>query len=422
MPPSTTGSTRSVAAGPAARPILRRPTAWPWWLQVLAVYGLTRLWSTAVLLAAAAGQPESYWGPAQPDYGTFAGLFWDGSWYRSIAEDGYPATLPVDPDGVVQQSAWAFFPLFPMLVRALMAATGGPWTVVAPTAALLLGAGAALVLDRLVQSQVAKRSGVGADVPGGRRIALVTVLLVGLYPAAPVLQVAYSESLALLLIALTLLLLVQRRYLWAVPAVLAVGFTRAVALPLAVVVVVHLVLRWRDHRANRDALSGAAVARIGALAVAAGTAGVAWPVVVGAVTGVPDAYVQIQAAWRGTFSSAPVVPWFEMAEYLMGRAGLLVLVLAVVAVIGLACSREAGAAGPEVQAWGIAYLAYLLLVAFPQSSMIRFLLLAFPLGVATTMLARTAWRLAAVAGIFAALQVAWVIWLWQLVEPTAWPP
>ncbi len=422
MPPSTTGSTRSVAVGRAGRPILRGPAAWPWWLQVLAVYGLTRIWSTGVLLAAAAGQPESYWGAARPDYATFAGLFWDGSWYKAIAEDGYPVTLPVDPGGAVQQNAWAFFPLFPMLVRVLTEATGGSWTVIAPTTALLLGAGAALVLYRLIQPQVEARRAAGADLPGGRRIALSTVLLVGLHPAAPVLQVAYSESLALLLIALTLLLLVRRRYLWAVPAVLAVGFTRAVALPLAVVVVVHLALRWRDHRAGREALTRGAVARIGALAVAAGLSGIAWPVVVGAATGVPDAYVQVQAAWRGTFSSAPVVPWFEMAEYLMGRAGLLVLLLAVGAVMSLAFSRAAGSAGPEVQAWGICYLAYLLLVAFPQSSLIRFLILAFPLGVATAVLARTPRRLAVVAGTFAILQWAWAIWLWQLLEPTAWPP
>jgi hypothetical protein len=373
-----------------------------------------------VLLVAAAGQPQSYWAAAQPDYGTFVGLFWDGSWYKAIAEDGYPATLPLDAQGVVQQNAWAFFPLFPLLVRALMTATGGPWTVVAPSTALLLGAGAAVLLDRLVQGQVDLRP--DDDLPRGRHLALATVLLVGLYPAAPVLQVAYAESLALLLIVLTLLLVVRRRYLWAVPVVLAVGFTRAVALPLAVVVVVHLAVRWRDHRNGRGALGRGDVVRIGVLAVASGLAGIAWPVTVGVLTGVPDAYVRIQAAWRGTFSSAPVVPWFQMAEYLLGRAGLPVLLVTVVAVIGLALTREARAAGPEVQAWGVAYLGYLLVVAFPQSSIIRFLLLALPLALASAVAARTTWRLAAVAAVFAALQVAWVLWLWQVMEATAWPP
>ena len=44
----------------------------------------------------------------------------DGSWYRNVAENGYPAELPRGEDGLVQQNAWAFFPLFPMLARGLM--------------------------------------------------------------------------------------------------------------------------------------------------------------------------------------------------------------------------------------------------------------------------------------------------------------
>lgn len=385
---------------------------------MIVVYGATRLWSTAVFLLAAAGQPVSYWAQAAPDYPTFVGLFWDGSWYRTIAEQGYPATLPRGPDGTVQQSAWAFFPLFPLLVRGLMAVTGGSWAVLAPASALVLGWGAALVLDRLVQRQAEARQGRVA----ARRLALGTVLIVGTFPAAPALQVAYSESLALLLVVLALWFLVRRSYVAAVPVVLALGFTRAVALPMAAVVAVHLVLRWRDHRAGRERLGTGEAVQIFGLALAAGVAGVAWPAVVGWVTGVPDAYVLTQSAWRGTFSSAPVVPWVQMSQYLLGAAGPVVLVLAVVVVGGLALSRGAGAAGPEVQAWGVAYLGYLLLVAFPQSSLFRFLLLAFPLALATAGIARTRGRLLAVAGILAAGQLGWVVWLWQLTAPTSWPP
>jgi hypothetical protein len=409
------------------RPNLR-PSAWPWWGQVLAVYGVTRAWSAVAFLLAAAGQPASYWAPPQPGYGTFVGLFWDGSWYRAVAEDGYPAGLPRDPDGTVHQNAWAFFPLFPLLVRALMAVTGGSWAVLAPTCALVLGAAGALVLDRLVQEGTERRAQrsatVAAAAEGGadRRLALGTVLLVGLLPAAPVLQAAYAESLALLLVVSTIWLLMRRAYLAAVPVVVALGFTRAVALPMAVVVVVHLLTRWRDHRAGRDRLDRAAVLRLAALAVAAATAGVAWPVLVGRLSGVPDAYVRTQAAWRGTFSSAPVVPWVQMADFLLGAWGLPVLVLLLVAAFGLALSRHARAAGVEVQAWGVAYLGYLVLVAFPQSSVIRFLLLAISLPLATAGLARTRGRLAVLAALLAAAQLGWVIWVWQVTAATSWPP
>jgi hypothetical protein len=426
---STSGAVRHSLSA-----VARRPAAWPWWLQVLALYAATRLWSTAVFLLAAAAQPESYWAPAQPGYADFVGLFWDASWYRSIAENGYPGELPRDAAGGVQQNAWAFYPLFPLLVRGLMA-FGGSWAVLAPAASLVFGAAAALVLDRLVQGRVdaawatgERRLALGSGErrlalsPGERRLALGTVLLVGLHPAAPVLQAGYAEALALLLVALVLWLLVRRSYVAAASVVLALGFTRPVALPMAAVVAVHLAARWREARVGRDVLPRTDVARILGLGFAAVVAGTAWPVIAGWVTGVPDAYVRTQAAWRGTFSSYPLIPWVQMAEYLMGPAGFVVLVLVTVAAFALALSPPAAVAGVEVQAWGVAYLAYLLLVAFPQTSLIRFLVLAFPLALALVALARGRRGLLALAVAGALSQLVWVVWLWQLTTPTAWPP
>jgi hypothetical protein len=381
------------------------------------VYGVTRVWTTVVLLVAARSQPASVWGDASPSYWSFVGLFWDASWYRAIAEQGYPSTLPVDSGGHVLQNAWAFFPLFPWLARALMAVTQGPWEVVAPITATVLGAAAVVVIAELVESRARARG-----YPRARSLALGTVLLVGLFPAAPVLQVAYTESLSLLLVATTISLLVRRRYAWAAAAVLALGLTRAVALPMAVVVAVHLVSRWRAARAvgtplpRRDVL---AVVGVGAAAV---VAGVLWPLTAGLVTGVPDAYVRTQAAWRGTFSSAPFVPWVQMADYLFGPPGLIVLGVVVAVFLALGLVPKARVAGPELQAWGLAYPAYLLAAIFPQSSTFRFLLLAFPLGTTTVALAPTRVRVALVAVLFAVGQWVWVVWLWQLTTATAWPP
>ncbi len=412
--------------GSTSHPALR-PATWPWWVQVLAVFGATRAVTTAAFLLAAAGQPDSYWGPGQPDYATFVGTFWDGSWYREIAEHGYPMGLPVDSSGAALQNAWAFYPLFPLLVRPLLG-LGASWNLAAPTLAILLAAAAVLVIDRLVQGGVDRRSAETApELPTGvlvppRRLALGTVLLVGLFPAAPVLQAAYTESLTLLLIALALLLLMRRRYAAAAIPVLALGLSRAVALPMALVVAVHLVVRLRARRQGMDALPRRDAAQVVGLGLLAVVAGLAWPAYVGLVTGVPDAYVRTQAAWRGTFSSAPFVPWLEMSDYLLGSAGVLVLLAVVVAVLGLGLSPFARAGGPELQAWGVAYPVWLLGVAFPQTSVIRFLLLAFPLGLATVGLVRTRWGLAAVAAAFAIGQVVWVVWLWQLTETTAWPP
>lgn len=401
---------------PRLRPALV-PTRWPWWAQVLAIYGLTRVWTTVVLLVAASGQPESYWGAARPDYWTFVGRFWDASWYQSIAEHGYPASLPLDEGGAVMQNAWAFFPLFPGLVRGLMEVTRAPWDVVAPVTATLLGAAAMLVIAELVESQARRRGHAKA-----RSLALGTVLLVGVFPSSPVLQVAYTESLTLLLVATVLTLLVRRSYGWGTLAVLALGLSRAVAMPMAAVVAVHLVWRWRESRAGRDRLSRTDVVGAGAMAAGAVVGGLAWPAIAGLVTGVPDAYLRTQAAWRGSFSMAPVVPWFEMASYLFGPPGLIVLAALAVGLLALGLARKAGLAGPELQAWGLAYPAWLVVAVFPQSSTFRFLLLAFPLGTATVALAPTRTRMAVVTLCFAAGQWLWVMWLWQLTTPTAWPP
>ncbi|HVD23850.1 MAG TPA: hypothetical protein VNC23_12220, partial [Lapillicoccus sp.] len=50
---------------------------------------------------------------------------WDGQWYQQIADVGYPNPLPLDDTGHVDMNAWAFFPLYPMIVGALMRLTGG---------------------------------------------------------------------------------------------------------------------------------------------------------------------------------------------------------------------------------------------------------------------------------------------------------
>src|SRR5665647_1444525 len=152
--------------GIAWRTAALRPAQWPWWVQVLVVYWGARLVSAVVLLLVARTQAANLWTPQAPSYAQYTGLMWDASWYREIAEGGYPDMLPTGSDGRVLQSAWAFFPLFPALARALMAVTGAPWQVVAPTLALVAGTGAALVVhqvdgrdDDLMHDKGSARSG-----------------------------------------------------------------------------------------------------------------------------------------------------------------------------------------------------------------------------------------------------------------------
>src|SRR5207302_5233482 len=47
---------------------------------------------------------------------------WDGDWYLSIARDGYPHHLP-EVAGKATASNIAFFPLYPLTIRAVHAVT-----------------------------------------------------------------------------------------------------------------------------------------------------------------------------------------------------------------------------------------------------------------------------------------------------------
>jgi hypothetical protein len=51
-----------------------------------------------IMILAARGQVPNMWTSAHPGYFDL-GVQWDGSWYREIAEHGYPHTLPHDAAG-----------------------------------------------------------------------------------------------------------------------------------------------------------------------------------------------------------------------------------------------------------------------------------------------------------------------------------
>lgn len=395
-----------------------------WWVRVLAVWLGARALSAVVLLVVARTQAANPWTDAGPSYAEYTGLMWDASWYREIAEVGYPTGLPRGADGEVVQSAWAFFPLFPTLARGVMVLTGGPWEVVAPTLALVLGTLAALVLHLVLVAAVERGPLAGTD--AGRRLPLAGVAVLGLAGAAPVLQVAYTESLALLVLAGVLWCLIERAYLLAAVLVPALGLSRAVALPVLVAVLAHAVARHRAARTGGDPVRPAEWTSMALLAAATLVAGLLWPFVVGLRTGTPDAYTQVQSAWRGRGAVVPLVPWVDVARYVAGAWWLPVLVIVVGLGVALVVARPLRLLGPELWGWTAGYLAYLLVAIEPGTSLVRFLVLAFPIGPVLALLAlrarrrRTALTLLLVGA--AISQVAWVATVWRLVPPTGWPP
>lgn len=341
---------------------------------ILSVYAVSRLVSLVALWVAATWfQNPAGAGHENPGVGDLLG-FWDSSWYEQIAERGYPIPLPVDPDSArLTYSAWAFYPLFPMLVRPFMA-IGIPFEVAGPALNVGLGALAAVLIWAVLSH------GRHAEPqPARDRLALVAACLWCFYPATPVMLKAYTEPLAMVVIAALILLLMQQRYWWAAAVAIPLGFTRGVAPALGAVALIHFVARWREERAAGTVpLRGdrtAAVALLGALAVSA----LSWPAYVGYRSGIPTAFFEVQAAWGQKPGEGPFVQWIVWAWESKGAGGVVVLFALMGTYLALILGRHGRWIPVEARAFALAYPLYLFAVVRPITSMWRFLLLDFPL-------------------------------------------
>ncbi len=133
---------------------------------------------------------------------------WDSGWYASVIQHGYTMSTG--------ESSIAFFPLFPVLVRLAIGFFSLRWMylagVVVTNVALLLAMFAIWLY---------------AESYGGRTLARRTLYLLAIFPASFFFSVAYSESVYLLVIAWTLLLLRKDHF----AAAGATGFFAALARP-----------------------------------------------------------------------------------------------------------------------------------------------------------------------------------------------
>ena len=406
LDPAPSGAAAGV---PASRPVELWRSA-PWWARVLVVFAASRVVSTLLLLSFAARQEANAWTLARPGYVSFATI-WDSRWYEIIAAVGYPSSLPTTPDGHVAENAWAFMPVYPMTVRALMWLTGAGFAPLAVAVSVVAGAGTALLLHRLLRTVLPEGS------------ALFGVVLFCVAPVSPLLQLGYAESMFAFLLCLSLLLLVRRRYWAMLPVVLVLSFTRPGALPLALALGLHGLLRLR--RRGDDPFPSRERVAVGVVAVSTAVLGLAWPVVAGAVTGVPRAYEETELAWRSAYLGrhplVPFTPWVQGANWwLPGGLGLVVLAVAVLALAGLLLSPWARRLGPDLRLWSASYALYLLAVWFPQSSTFRILLPLFPLLGALAVPRSRSWRvLLVVASVL--LQWVWIDWCWW-VDGADWTP
>ena len=409
---SSSPSTRHDPRRPtsASRRLLLRYRLTPWWARVLVVFVLSRVVSTIALLTFAGAQQANAWTLASPDYGSFATI-WDGHWYNIIAVVGYPRDLPITGDGHVGENAWAFMPAYPFVVRGLMGLTGLSFAALAVVVSVACAAGTALLFYRLMRHALPEST------------SLFAVVLFCVAPLSPLLQVAYAESMFLLLLCASLLMLVRRQYLAMLPVVLIMSFTRPGALPLALAIGLHGVLRW--WRRHDDPFPVRERVRVAVSAAATGVFGVAWLVVAGAVTGVPGAYTETELAWRAPYIGygplVPFTPWVDGANWWFpGGSGIALLVVTLVAFGALLLSPWARRTSTDLRLWGVAYGLYLLAVFFPQSSTFRLLMPLFPL-LGVLAVPRSKVYRALLVAVFVAAQWVWLYYCWW-VNGYDWTP
>lgn len=373
---------------------------WPWLVQVMVLFALTRTFSFVLFLVVADNQGVSPWGPASPGYLDFIGI-WDSQWYERIYVSGYPEVIPRDSLGRAQENAWAFYPLFPFLVRLIHLGTGLPWQVLAPLVAIAAAGGAAAIIYLLFR-QLA-----------GPTTALWGVGFVGTFPVSPILQVPYAESLHLALLAAALLLVIQRHYLAAMPVVVLMCLARPAGVPFAVAIAV----LWLYRRWNRqDPFRRREFWALASLTLVSGLAALAWPAIAWLVTGEITAYTDTETVWRG-HGLTLFAPWFATGRELFGPvAGILAPIILTAAAIAYLFSTTVRGLGVEIRLWCLAYFSYLLAFLDPQTSTFRLLLPLFPLALAAVLLSRSRAYRGAVVTMFLLLQIVWVTWLWQWTE------
>ncbi|PFG17393.1 hypothetical protein ATK74_1961 [Propionicimonas paludicola] len=370
----------------------------PWWAQVGLVWLLGRLhvlvWTLIVLQ-----HQEPL--PALPNPGTYFDYasIWDGGLYQRIHDEGYPSVLPITESGQIGGSQWAFLPVYPFLVRGITAVTGLSWPVAATSVSALACLGFLLVAYRFFRLR--------AD----HAAALTAVAIISFATTAPVLQFAYAESLAFLLVAGALLLISQQHYLLAAPVVLLAALTRPLGAPLfGLTLVVAVTSIWTARRSGRPLrLGGLAV-----LVLAGGVSAVAWPVIAAVVTGVPNAYLATEAAWRGGLILRPLDAYVGSLAALLGPFSAFAAVVGVLAVAAVMLSRPVLRLGLVVWTWVGMVLGYLVLVAPVSTSLPRLLGAAFPLAAAAAGASSSrAYRwLLVLAG--AASQIVYLAVLWHL--------
>jgi hypothetical protein len=128
---------------------------------------------------------------------------WDSKWYLEVVRHGYPRHIPPHVTFFQLEARAAFFPLYPRTVWLLNKILPGGDVFAALLLNVVLGALFVFLVGLMTRRLF------------GNKVAGRAMVLTALFPGSFVLSFAYSEALMLVLIAGCLLLLMERRWLFA---------------------------------------------------------------------------------------------------------------------------------------------------------------------------------------------------------------
>ena len=288
------------------------------------------------------------------------GRSWDSLWYLGIATHGYGRNLSMRP-GVVY-SDLAFFPLYPRLVRAVLAVTplsgGAAGLLVSWTAAAVAACGIYAVGARL----------------HGRAVGTALVLLWGLLPHSVVLSMAYTEPVLTAFAAWSLYAVLTGRWVWAGSLATLAGLARPNGFAVAAAVLAAAVYEiWRRRgKVTHRLWTGAVLAPLGWAAY------VLW---VGRRRGdLLGGYFEVQRLWGSRFDFGRGSLQFVKRMLLHGDRFVFPMALVIVAVGVLLFALLLADRAPLPL---VVHAGVLLLIAVGGSGFFeskpRFLLPAFPL-------------------------------------------
>ena len=289
------------------------------------------------------------------------GTLWDAAAYLRVATAGYPTALPAPDAHGHRYCDLAYFPLYPMSVRAVHTVL----PVSAPAAALLVAwaaaAAAACGIFAVAERLYGQRTGVAA--------AVVWAAL----PHAFEVNLGYTEALFAALAAWTLYTALSQRWLFAGALSSAACLTRPTGIALAAAVATAVVVRVRRAPWCWRAAAGAAIAPLGWFGF------VGW---VGYRLGRWDGYFAVQMAWNSRFDFGATTVG-QLVQVLrdplargIGAVAVTVVLLTAVVLFGYCCVARQ----PAVL---VVFSAVTLTIALGDAgaflSRARFLLPVFPL-------------------------------------------